>query len=215
MKQGRLFVLSGPSGAGKGTICSRVIQDGSAKLSISMTTRALRGKEIDGVSYYFVSDEEFDKTIAEGGFLEYAGIYGHRYGTPKAPVLEAMENGQDVILEIEMQGAAQVKANYSDAVLIFVLPPSLAELRARLEKRNSDSPEQIIKRTEATLSEIHRIGEYDYYVINGELEEAVDTVKKIMLAVHGDCDAKRAVRKNKVGKAALKMIKKYDEEAQK
>ena len=215
MQQGRLFVLSGPSGAGKGTICDKVIQDGCAQLSVSMTTRAPRGKEIPGVSYYFVSDEEFDKTIEEGGFLEYAGIYGHRYGTPKSPVLEAMGEGKDVILEIEMQGAAQVKANYNDAVLIFVLPPSLAELRARLEKRNSDSPEQITKRTEATLSEIHRIGEYDYYVVNGKLEDAVDTVKNIMKAVHGDRDAKRAVRKNKVGKAALRMIKKYDEEAQK
>ncbi len=215
MDQGRLFVLSGPSGAGKGTICDRVIADGSAKLSVSMTTRALRGKEIPGVSYYFVSDEEFDRTIEEGGFLEYAGIYGHRYGTPKAPVLEAMSRGEDVILEIEMQGAAQVKSNYEDAVLIFVLPPSLAELRSRLEKRNSDSPEQIIKRTESTLSEIHRIGEYDYYVINGELDEAVETVKNIIRAVHGDTCAGRKVRKNKVGRAALKMIKKYDEEAAK
>ena len=213
MQQGRLFVLSGPSGAGKGTICDRIISDGNAQLSISMTTRALRGKEIPDVSYYFVSDEEFDRTIEDGGFLEYAGIYGHRYGTPKAPVLKALSEGKDVILEIEMQGAAQVKQNYSDAVLIFVLPPSLAELRARLEKRNSDSPEQINKRTESTLNEIHRIGEYDYYVINGELDEAVGVVKNIMKAVHGDAAAKRAVRKNKVGRRALKMIKKYDEEA--
>jgi guanylate kinase len=213
MQQGRLFVLSGPSGAGKGTICDRVIKEGSAELSISMTTRALRGKEIDGVSYYFVSDEKFDKTIEEGGFLEYAGIYGHRYGTPKAPVLKAMSEGKDVILEIEMQGAAQVKENYPDAVLVFVLPPSLAELRERLIKRNTDSPEQIIKRTESTLNEIHRIGEYDYYVINGDLDDAVETVKNVIKAVHGDEEAKKAVRKNKVGKRALKMIKKYDEEA--
>ena len=213
MHQGRLFVLSGPSGAGKGTICDRIVEDGSAQLSISMTTRAIRGKEIPDVSYYFVSDEQFDKTIEEGGFLEYAGIYGHRYGTPKEPVLKAMEEGKDVILEIEMQGACQVKKNYSDAVLIFVLPPSLKVLRERLEKRNSDSPEQIIKRTEATLSEIHRINEYDYFVINGELDEAVGIVKNIMKAVHGDEDAAKLVKKNKVGKTALKMIKKYDEEA--
>jgi len=213
MQQGRLFVLSGPSGAGKGTICDRIVEDGSAQLSISMTTRAPRGKEIPGVSYFYVSDEEFDKTIEEGGFLEYAGIYSHRYGTPKAPVLKALDEGKDVILEIEMQGAKQVKTNYEDAVLIFVLPPSLAELRKRLEKRNSDSPEQIIKRTEATLSEIHRINEYDYYVINGELEDAVTVVKNIMKAVHGDADAKKAIVKNKVGKRALKMIEKYDKEA--
>ena len=213
MQQGRLFVLSGPSGAGKGTICDRVIQDGVARLSVSMTTRAPRGKEVPGVSYFFVSDEEFDRTIEEGGFLEYAGIYGHRYGTPKEPVLKALAEGSDVILEIEMQGAAQVKSNYSDAVLIFVLPPSLAELRARLEKRNSDSPEQIIKRTEATLSEIRRIGEYDYYVINGDLGEAVKTVKNIMKAVHGGCIARIKTRRNRVGNKALEMIKKYEEEA--
>lgn len=213
MQQGRLFVLSGPSGAGKGTICDRIVEDGSAQLSISMTTRAPRGKEIPGVSYFYVSDEEFDRTIEEGGFLEYAGIYSHRYGTPKAPVLKALDEGKDVILEIEMQGAKQVKTNYEDAVLIFVLPPSLAELRKRLEKRNSDSPEQIIKRTEATLSEIHRINEYDYYVINGELEDAVTVVKNIMKAVHGDAEAKKAIGKNKVGKRALKMIEKYDKEA--
>ena len=213
MQQGRLFVLSGPSGAGKGTICDRVIQDGAARLSVSMTTRAPRGKEVPGVSYFFVSDEEFDRTIEEGGFLEYAGIYGHRYGTPKEPVLKALSEGSDVILEIEMQGAAQVKSNYSDAVLIFVLPPSLAELRARLEKRNSDSPEQIIKRTEATLSEIRRIGEYDYYVINGDLGEAVETVKNIMKAVHGGLIARIKTRRNRVGNKALEMIKKYEEEA--
>ena len=135
-----------------------------------------------------------------------------------ASVVQMSVDGQvksvkDVILEIEMQGACQVKKNYSDAVLIFVLPPSLKVLRERLEKRNSDSPEQIIKRTEATLSEIHRINEYDYFVINGELDEAVGIVKNIMNAVHGDEDAAKLVKKNKVGKAALKMIKKYDEEA--
>ena len=213
MQRGRLFVLSGPSGAGKGTICARIVEEGLAQLSVSMTTRAIRGKEIPNVSYFFVSDEEFDKTIEEDGFLEYASIYGHRYGTPKAPVLEAMSEGKDVILEIEMQGANQVKSNYDDAVLIFVLPPSLKILRERLEKRNSDSAEQIIKRTEATLSEIHRIKEYDYFVINGELDNAVETVKNIFMAVHDDPDAIKKVRKNKVGKAALKMIKKYDEEA--
>lgn len=213
MSQGRLFVLSGPSGAGKGTICEAIIRDGKAQLSISMTTRAIRGKEIPDVSYYFVSDEVFDKTIEEGGFLEYAGIYGHRYGTPKAPVIKALEEGKDVILEIEMQGAQQVKTNFPNAVLIFVLPPSLKILRERLAKRHSDSAEQIAQRTEATIGEIHRIVDYDYYVVNDDLQTAIDVVKKIMDAEHGKFFAKMSAKKNKVNEKALEMIKKYDEEA--
>lgn len=213
MNQGRLFVLSGPSGAGKGTICEQIVKDGSAQLSVSMTTRAIRGNEIPNVSYYFVSDEEFDRTIEEGGFLEYAGIYSHRYGTPKKPVLDAMEAGKDVILEIEMQGAQQVKTNYPDAVLIFVLPPSLKVLAERLKGRNSDSAEQIAERTKATLSEIHRMKEYDYFVINDTLSDAVNIVKNIMSAEHGDKAAAKLTKTNKVNRCTLRVIKKYDEEA--
>lgn len=213
MQKGRLFVVSGPSGAGKGTICDELIKDGVGVLSISMTTRALRGKEIPNVSYYFVSDEEFDKTIAEDGFLEYAGVYGHRYGTPKKPVLEAMESGKDVILEIEMQGAQNVKNNYPDAILIFVLPPSLQELRNRLDKRNSDSPEQIIKRTAATLSEIHKIKDYDYFLINDDLKSSVEVAEAIIKAQHGDEDAAKLASGYVVNEAAIDMTKKYDEEA--
>ena len=109
MKQGRLFVISGPSGAGKGTICKELLRDENMCLSISMTTRAPRGTEIPGISYYYVSHEEFQKTIDEGGLLEWAEIYGNCYGTPKAPVLEKLAQGKDVILEIEMKGAMQVK----------------------------------------------------------------------------------------------------------
>ena len=214
MNQGRLFVLSGPSGAGKGTICDKIIESGDAQLSISMTTRAIRGNEVPNVSYYFVSDEEFDKTIEEDGFLEYAGIYGHRYGTPKKPVLEALGKGRDVILEIEMQGAQKVKSNYKDAVLIFVLPPSLKVLRQRLAGRNSDSPEQIEQRTKATISEIHKIKDYDYYVINDELEAAVNTVKAIMAAEHKDPQAEKIAKANKIGRSVCKIIKKYEEETE-
>jgi len=213
MQNGRLFVFSGPSGAGKGTICDELVKLGLGKLSISMTTRAIRGAEIPNVSYYYVSDEEFDKTIKEDGFLEYAGIYDHRYGTPKKPVLDAMEKGQDVILEIEMQGALQVKKNYPDAVLIFVLPPSLKILAERLAKRNTDSKAQIIKRTEATLSEIHRIKEYDYFVINDELSNAVTSAKAIMAYEHGDENAKKIAYNWKVTEEAIAMTHKYDEEA--
>jgi len=184
MRQGRLFVVSGPSGAGKGPICSKLLESGELELSVSMTTRAPRGKEIPGVSYYYVTHEEFQKTIDEGGLLEWAEIYGNRYGTPKAPVLKKLDEGKDVILEIEMQGAMQVKKNYPQCVLIFVLPPSLSELKKRLIARGTESPEQIEMRTRATLSEIKKIKDYSYFIINDELSAALEDARTIIRAEH-------------------------------
>ncbi len=202
MSQGRLYVFSGPSGAGKGTICDRLVKDDVADLSISMTTRALRGQEADGVNYYFVSHEEFQKTIDEGGLLEWAEIYNNRYGTPKKPVLEKLEKGRDVILEIEMQGAMKVKKAYPDAVLVFVLPPSLSVLADRLRTRGTDSEEQIKLRTKSVMSEIHKIIDYDYYIINEDLDEAVENAKKIMRGEFSVINRE----------SADKIIKKYEEE---
>lgn len=202
MSQGRLYVFSGPSGAGKGTICDRLVKEDVADLSISMTTRALRGQEVDGVNYYFVSHEEFQKTIDEGGLLEWAEIYNNRYGTPKKPVLEKLEKGRDVILEIEMQGAMKVKKAYPDAVLVFVLPPSLSVLAERLRTRGTDSEEQIKLRTKSVMSEIHKIIDYDYYIINGDLDEAVENAKKIMRGEFSVISRE----------SADKIIKKYEEE---
>ncbi len=184
MRQGRLFVVSGPSGAGKGTICSKLLETGDLELSVSMTTRAPRGKEVPGVSYYFVTHEEFQKTIDEGGLLEWAEIYGNRYGTPKAPVLKKLDEGKDVILEIEMQGAMQVKKNYPQCVLIFVLPPSLTELKKRLIARGTESPEQIELRTRSTLEEIKKIKDYSYFIINDELNAALEDARTIIRAEH-------------------------------
>lgn len=187
MQRGKLFVISGPSGAGKGTICKALMESGDPNrlaLSVSMTTRQPREGEVHGVNYFFVTMEEFLQTIEEGGFLEHAEVYGNRYGTPKAKVLEQLSQGIDVVLEIDIQGALNVKKAFPEGVFIFILPPSMAELRKRLTGRGTDSPEQVDLRLSKTLTEISYIEEYDYCVVNGELEEAVRRVQAILTAEH-------------------------------
>ncbi len=201
MQQGKLFVISGPSGAGKSRICEELIRSGNFELSVSMTTRKPRGAEVHGVNYYFVSDEEFDLAIGQGDLLEYAGVYAHRYGTPKAPVLEKLAAGLDVILEIEMQGAMQVRAAYPQAVLIYILPPSIRVLRERLIRRGTDDEEQLKRRMAESLSEIRRIREYDYCVINDVFEQALADVIAITKSEH--C---------RVGEDADEIIKRFEEE---
>ena len=204
MRQGRLFILSGPSGAGKGTICKALMDQGDPKLklSVSMTTRAPRNGEVEGISYFFVSQEEFRRTIEEGGFLEHAEIYGNCYGTPKKAVLEELSKGNDVILEIEMQGAMQAKKAYPESILIFVLPPSLKVLRDRLAGRKTETTEQLDRRTRQALSEIKRITDYDYFVVNDKLEDAVEQARAVILATRQTVDPESS-------KAA---IEKYEEE---
>ena len=148
---GKLFILSGPSGAGKGTICKELLAQTDLELSVSMTTRAPREGEIHGVHYYFVSEDEFVDRINNDGFLEHAQVYGRRYGTPKEPVIEKLKQGIDVILEIDIQGALKVKENYPDGVFIFILPPSMAELRKRLTGRGTETAEAIEMRLGETL----------------------------------------------------------------
>ena len=201
MKQGKLFVFSGPSATGKGTICRELLKDPDTWLSVSLTTRAPREGEEHGVHYYFVTREEYDRTVDEDGFLEHAEIYGNCYGTPKRYALEHMAAGEDVILEIEMQGALQIKKAYPEAVLIFVLPPSLKELQNRIRKRGSESEEQIAARMKTTLSEIELLPEYDYFLVNDDLDEAIATARSIMKAEH--C---------KTAGTAQALIDKYKEE---
>lgn len=200
---GKLFVFSGPSGAGKGTICKKLLEENKElALSISMTTRAPREGEVEGVSYYFTDKETFKKCIEAGELLEYAEVYGNFYGTPKNAVVEKLEKGIDVILEIDMQGALKVKENYPNGVFVFILPPSMAELRKRLTGRGTETEDAIELRLGETLKELSYIEKYDYCVVNGELDEAVARVKSIVVAEH-----------SKVAFTAEELIASYKEEA--
>ena len=190
-QNGKLFVISGPSGAGKGTIVNAVMDQADPSgtaLSISMTTKEPRPGEEDGVNYFFVTKEEFRRQIEAGGFLEYAEVYDHYYGTPKSKVVEKLNQGRDVILEIDIQGALNVKKAFPEGVLIFILPPSMEVLRNRLTGRGTDAPEVIERRLSKTRGELTFIDRYDYGVVNGDLEEAVETVQAIMRAEHARVD---------------------------
>ena len=185
MTAASLFIISGPSAVGNGTIVKRILKsDGKVHLSVSATTRNPREGEEEGVSYYFMSDEQFVKAVGEGGFLEHASVHGHYYGTPKAPVMSQLKAGRDVILEIDVQGAMQVKESYPDGVFIFILPPSVDALRSRIMHRGTESEEDIQVRLGAAQREMEYLEHYDYYVVNDDLEKAVDSVKKIMAAEH-------------------------------
>lgn len=177
---GKLYVISGPSGTGKGTIVGELQKICDFYLSISMTTRSPRGTEQNGVEYFFVTKEEFEKEIETGGLLEYANNYGNYYGTPRRKMEEQLAKGRDVILEIDMKGAKQVKELYPEAILVFILPPSLKELRRRIQNRGTETEEAIRVRMAETVKEIHEIVHYEYYVINDDLQVAVQQVKSIM-----------------------------------
>ncbi len=183
--KGRLLVVSGPSGAGKGSISKRIIEEVDDLIySISMTTRAPRPDEIEGKNYYFVTHKQFEQTIKENGFLEYAKVYGEYYGTPRAKVMQNLEEGKDVVLEIDIQGAMNIRKSYPKGVLIFILPPSMAELRTRITGRGSETTSDIELRLGEALKEIAYIDKYDYCVVNGDLDEAVSRVKAIIIAEH-------------------------------
>lgn len=184
-RKGILVVVSGFAGCGKGTLMKRLLSDYDCyALSVSMTTRNPRPGEVHGREYFFVSKEEFERTIKEGGLIEYACYVEHYYGTPRAYVEEQLEQGKNVILEIETQGALSIKERFPEAALIFVLPPSVEELHRRLVNRGTEDAEVIKKRMHRAAGEAKEIEKYDYIVVNDDLDTCVEELHDIIEAAH-------------------------------
>ena len=182
--KGLLIVVSGPSGAGKDTICNKVVSDmKDTMISISMTSRTPRPKEVDGINYYFITKEEFEERIKNDEFLEYAIVHNNQYyGTPKAKLEENLSNGKNVILVIDIQGALEIKEKVKEALFIFIMPPSMEELKDRLIKRNTETKDKILERFKTAYKEINEFKKYNYVVVNDRVEKAVEKVKSIILA---------------------------------
>ena len=184
-RRGMMLILSSPSGAGKSTITRDLLRDKALNLtlSISVTTRPRRSSEVDGIHYHFKTRQEFVRLRSAGDLLEWAEVHGNFYGTPRGPVEATLSQGQDVIFDIDWQGTQQVrKTAPNDVVTIFILPPSMAELRSRLERRAEDAPDVIAKRLENARNEIARWQMYDYIAVNDDLQRALGEVKAILVA---------------------------------
>jgi guanylate kinase len=182
-RRGLLFVLSSPSGAGKSTIARLILSaDDDIGLSVSATTRPIRAGEVNGTDYHFVTNDEFDKLVASGAFLEWAHVFGHRYGTLKSEVVKQIEGGKDVLLDIDWQGTQQLKQVDPDIVRVFILPPSMEELERRLRSRGTDSDAVIAGRMARAAAEISHWAEYDYVFINDDRDKCRKLVHTVLKA---------------------------------
>ena len=182
-KTGQVIVISSPSGGGKGTVIAELLKkQKNLWLSVSTTSRPQRDNDIPGVTYNFVTKEDFEKKIKEDYFLEYTEYVGNYYGTPKEPIKEKLDQGIDVILEIEIEGASNIKKLLPESIFIFIMPPSIKTLVKRLKKRNTDSNDKLMERFHKTYKEINEVTKYNYVVINDDLEETVDKVASIIKA---------------------------------
>jgi guanylate kinase len=182
-RRGLLYVLSSPSGAGKSTIARMLMaSDDGVAMSVSATTRPIRPGETNGRDYHFVNDAQFDQMVAAGAFLEWANVFGHRYGTLKSEVMKVIEDSRDVLLDIDWQGTQQLKQVDPDIVRVFILPPSMEELERRLRKRGTDSDEVIQRRMERAAAEISHWAEYDYVLINNDAEKCRELAHNILKA---------------------------------
>lgn len=181
---GQVIVISAPSGAGKGTVIKELLKNDSKSrwLSVSATSRAPREGEKDGVNYYYLTKEDFEKKIEEDYFLEYTNYAGNYYGTPKEYIKEKLNKGIDVILEIEIEGATNIKKLIPEALFIFIMPPSLKDLAKRLKKRGTESNEKIMKRFHEAYKEVNEVTKYNYVVVNDKLELAVEKIEAILKA---------------------------------
>ena len=185
MRKGFLIVVSGPSGAGKGTVCSAFLKEHEdVAYSVSATTREPRAGEQEGVNYYFLSRGEFEAMIENGELLEWAEVYGNYYGTPLKKIEEKLSKGQDILLEIDTQGALNVQKKFPDGVYVFILPPSIEELAKRLRGRGTDSEEAVERRLAAAAGEIAVAREYTYTIVNDTVEHSVQTLAAIVSAEH-------------------------------
>jgi len=183
-KKGLMVIISSPSGAGKTTLTRKIISDmEDTVLSISVTTRKKRPNEQEGLHYYFINDSTFNQMVKDGNLLESANVFGFNYGTPRDKVLENIQAGRDVVFDIDWQGASQLRKNFKENIIsIFILPPSAAELMSRLIKRDQDSLDVIKKRLNAAYDEIKHWREYDYIIINDDLEKSYNQLKSIIVA---------------------------------
>lgn len=183
-KRGILAIISGFSGAGKGTVVNKLLEEDNYAVSISATTREPRQGEVDGKNYFFKSRDEFENMIENNQLIEYAEYVGNYYGTPRDYVFKKLEEGYDVILEIEMQGALKVKEKFPETALIFITPPSADELKKRLVGRGTETIEQIDKRMSRAVDECDYMNKYDYIVVNDDLDECVDEIHRLLQSIH-------------------------------